>query len=98
MVVLFGFLRPDLADVFLAGVRTVSLWSAYVVFDWTIVVAVGTTCTIIFAATKDTWYHLEYLFVVFMLYGLASTLLAYIFPIFSKSQLASFALSAGGEA
>lgn len=74
------------------------MWSAYVVFDWTIVVAVGTTCTIIFAATNGTWYHLEYLFVVFILYGLASTLLTYVVSLFSKSQLASFALSAGGQA
>jgi hypothetical protein len=80
------------------GTRSLSLWLAYVSFDFLIVLAVSVLATVIFRAASDVWYHLEYLFVVFCLYGLASTLLAYVISLFSKSQLAAFAFSAGGQA
>lgn len=53
---------------------------------------------VIYRAATDSWYHIEYLFVVFFCYGLASTLLAYVISIFSRSQLAAFAFAAGGQA
>lgn len=80
------------------GVRSFPLWLAYAMFDFLIVLATSVLAVIIFAAVSSVWYHLEYLFVVFFLYGLASTLLAYIISLFSKSQLAAFAFAAGGQA
>lgn len=80
------------------GVRSLPLWLAYVSFDFIIVVATSVLATIIFRAASDIWYHLEYLFVAFFLYGLASTLLSYVVSLFSRSQLAAFAFAAGGQA
>jgi ATP-binding cassette, subfamily A (ABC1), member 3 len=80
------------------GVRSLPLWLAYISFDFIIVVATSVLATIIFRAVSNVWYHLEYLFVVFFLYGLASTLLSYVISLVSKSQLAAFAFAAGGQA
>jgi ATP-binding cassette, subfamily A (ABC1), member 3 len=80
------------------GVRSVPLWLAYVSFDFIIVVATSILTTVIFRAVSNVWYHLEYLFVVFILYGLASTLLSYVISLFSRSQLAAFAFAAGSQA
>jgi ATP-binding cassette, subfamily A (ABC1), member 3 len=80
------------------GVRSLPLWLAYVSFDFIIVVATSILTTIIFRAVSNVWYHLEYLFVVFFLYGLASTLLSYVISLFSRSQLAAFAFAAGSQA
>jgi ATP-binding cassette, subfamily A (ABC1), member 3 len=80
------------------GVRSLPLWLAYMSFDFIIVVATSILTTIIFRAVSNVWYHLEYLFVVFFLYGLASTLLSYVISLFSRSQLAAFAFAAGSQA
>ena len=79
------------------GVRPAPLWLAYVSFDFIIVLAASVLAVIIFATSADVWYHIEYLFVVFFLYGLSSTLLAYVISLFSQSQLAAFAFAAGGQ-
>ncbi|KAL9602545.1 MAG: hypothetical protein Q9179_002496 [Wetmoreana sp. 5 TL-2023] len=86
------------ADYIHSGVRSVCLWSAYVTFDFTIVLAVSVVSTIIFRGVTDQWYHLEYLFVVLFCYGLASTLLSYVVSLFARSQLAAFAIAAGYQA
>lgn len=80
------------------GVRSISLWSAYVTFDFMIVLAVSVISIIIFRGVTDQWYHLEYLFVVLFCYGLASTLLSYFISLFARSQLAAFAIAAGYQA
>jgi len=80
------------------GVRSLPLWAAYLAFDFLIVLAASVLATIIFRAVSNVWYHLEYLFVVFFLYGMASTLLSYVISLFSRSQLAAFAFAAGGQA
>lgn len=80
------------------GVRSAPLWLAYTTFDFTIVVITSAVAVIIFRAASDVWYHIEYLFVVLFLYGLASTLLSYVISLFSRSQLAAFAFAAGGQA
>ncbi|KAL8935627.1 MAG: hypothetical protein Q9216_005333 [Gyalolechia sp. 2 TL-2023] len=80
------------------GVRSISLWSAYVTFDFIIVVAVSVLSIIIFRGVTDQWYHLEYLFVALFCYGLASTLLSYVISLFARSQLAAFAVAAGYQA
>lgn len=80
------------------GVRSIALWSAYTTFDFGIVLIISVVSVIILRAASDEWYHIEYLFVVFFCYGLASTLLSYVISLFSKSQLAAFAFAAGGQA
>lgn len=80
------------------GVRSACLWSAYVTFDFIIVVAISVLSTVIFRAASNAWFHIEYLFVVFFLYGLVATLCSYVVSVFSKSQLAAFAVAAGGQA
>lgn len=80
------------------GVRSTPLWLAYTAFDFIIVLITSAVAIIIFRAVGDMWYHIEYLFVVFFLYGLASTLLSYVISLFSRSQLAAFAFAAGGQA
>ncbi|RDW61870.1 putative ABC transporter [Aspergillus mulundensis] len=77
------------------GVRALSLWVAYISFDFCIVVASSVLAIIIFRAVSNIWYHIEYLFVVLFLYGLCSTLCAYLVSLFTKSQLAAFAFAAG---
>ena len=80
------------------GVRSLCLWTAYFSFDFIIVIAASALQTIIFVAASHAWYHAEYLFVVFLLYGMASILLSYVISLFAKSQLAAFAFAAGGQA
>lgn len=80
------------------GVRSVCLWTAYFSFDFIIVVASSALQTVIFVAASDAWYHPEYLFVIFSLYGMASILLSYVISLFARSQLAAFAFAAGGQA
>ena len=79
------------------GVRSLPLWLAYVGFDFCIVLIGSVLAIIIFRAMSDIWYYPGYLFVVFFLYGLASTLLAYLISLYSSSQLAAFAFAAGGQ-
>ncbi|KAI9718918.1 MAG: hypothetical protein M1812_003802 [Candelaria pacifica] len=80
------------------GVRSLPLWLAYISFDFLIVLATSVLAVVIFRGATNVWYHLEYLFVVFFLYGLSSTLLSYVISLFSRSQLAAFAFAAGGQA
>lgn len=81
------------------GVRPISLWAAYLLFDWMVVLLVSAAIAIIFAtATGPAWYHVGYLFVIMVLYGLASILLSYAISLLAKSHFAAFALAAGGQA
>lgn len=79
------------------GVRPLSLWSAYIAFDSIIVVATSAICTVIFVtqAQARVWYHVEYLFICLVLYGLAATLFCYNISLLARSQLAAFAWCAG---
>ncbi|KAL2789134.1 hypothetical protein BJX66DRAFT_238677 [Aspergillus keveii] len=79
------------------GVRSLSLWLAYLSFDFCIVLASSVLAVIIFRAASEIWFHIEYLFVVFFLYGLCGILCSYIVSICTRSQLAAFAFAAGGQ-
>ncbi|GJN82200.1 hypothetical protein PLIIFM63780_005737 [Purpureocillium lilacinum] len=76
------------------GVRPFPLWAAYLIFDFSLVLVTSAIVTGLWSGLSDIWYHLEYIFVVFFLYGLASTLLAYFVSLFTKTQLATFAWAA----
>ncbi|RMZ89888.1 hypothetical protein DV736_g2866, partial [Chaetothyriales sp. CBS 134916] len=80
------------------GIRSSPLWLAYTLFDFLIVLVTSAVAVIIFRAASNVWYHIEYLFVVFFVYGLASTLLSYVVSLLSRSQLSAFAFAAGGQA
>lgn len=77
------------------GVRVLPLWSAYALFDFCFVLTVSAACAIVYATIADQLYFSNYLFIIFMLYGLAAMLLSYILCTFCKSQLAAFAIAAG---
>ncbi|KAJ5018708.1 ABC transporter A family member 2 [Colletotrichum sp. SAR 10_99] len=74
-----------------SGVRSIPLWTAHVIFDYGIFVVALIIAAVIFVATSDVWYAPGYLFPVFVLYGLTSILLSYVFSLFMKSQVATFA-------
>ncbi|KAK2810388.1 hypothetical protein FQN49_008540, partial [Arthroderma sp. PD_2] len=80
------------------GVRSLPLWLSYLSFDFTIALTSTVIMIIVFRAVSASWYHLEYLFVVFFLYAITGTLFAYIVSLFASSQLAAFAFAAGGQA
>ncbi|KAM0438528.1 hypothetical protein ACHAPT_001277 [Fusarium lateritium] len=80
------------------GVHSLPLWLAYLTFDFLVTLLISTVATVIFAAMSRVWYHLEYLFTVFLLYGITSTLFSYVLSLKTKSQLAVFATSAGVQA
>ncbi|ERF69960.1 hypothetical protein EPUS_08771 [Endocarpon pusillum Z07020] len=80
------------------GVRAGPLWLAYILFDVMFVLVVSAVTIAIFVAVFDLWYAPSYMFVTFFLYGLSSTLLAYVVSLFARSQLAAFAFTAGGQA
>ena len=79
------------------GVRPLPLWTAYLAFDFIVILFVSVLATVIFAASADVWYHIAYLFVTLLFYGIASALLSYIISLFARSQLSAFALAAGGQ-
>ncbi|KAK3381324.1 P-loop containing nucleoside triphosphate hydrolase protein [Podospora didyma] len=80
------------------GVRPLPLWFAYTLFDFIIVVVASAIMVALFAGLAgDLWYNVGYVFLVFVLYGLASTLLAYNISLFSTNQLSAYAFTAGGQ-
>ncbi|OJD12107.1 hypothetical protein AJ78_07243 [Emergomyces pasteurianus Ep9510] len=80
------------------GVRTLPLWLAYLVFDFLITLTIASVTVAIFSSVRLIWYHMEYLFLTFLLYGAASTLFSYVISLFSPSQLAAFAVTAAIQA
>lgn len=75
------------------GVRAFPLWLAYMTFDFMIVLLVSAVAVIIFAASSSVWYHVEYLFLIFFLYGLSATLTSYVVSLVARSQLSAFAFA-----
>ncbi|TFB06639.1 ATP-binding cassette sub-family A member 3 [Trichoderma ghanense] len=80
------------------GVRPFPLWMAYLLFDFVMVLASSAIVTGVWAGLSDIWYHIEYIFVVLLFYGLASILVSYLVSLFTRSQLATFAWAAFGQA
>lgn len=80
------------------GVRPLPLWLAYTTFDFCIVIVSSAVTVAIFAAASSAWYHIGYLFVIFILFGVASILLAYVVSLFARTQLSAYAFAAAGQA
>ncbi|KAL2174543.1 uncharacterized protein P884DRAFT_208657 [Thermothelomyces heterothallicus CBS 202.75] len=80
------------------GVKPLPLWIAYLGFDFAVVLAGAVISIILFAAVApDLWYHIGYVFLVFILHGLASTLLAYNVSLFASNQLSAYAFAAAWQ-
>ncbi|KAK4232590.1 putative transporter [Podospora fimiseda] len=80
------------------GVKPLPLWLAYTAFDFLIVLASSVIGIILMASlAPDLWYHIGYVFLIFILYGLASTLLAYNISLFSATQLSAYAITVTGQ-
>ncbi|KKA27615.1 hypothetical protein TD95_001745 [Thielaviopsis punctulata] len=73
------------------GVRPLPLWLAYAGLDFVVVLGVSAIITIIWAAASSIWYHIGYVFLVLVLYGLAATLFGYMFSLWAKTQLGTYA-------
>ncbi|KAK2591676.1 hypothetical protein QQS21_010636 [Conoideocrella luteorostrata] len=80
------------------GVRPFPLWAAYVLFDFIFALVSSAIVTALWAGLSNVWFHLEYVFVVFFLYGLASVLFSYVISLFTKTQLSTFAWAAAYQA
>lgn len=80
------------------GVRSLPLWTAYIAFDFAIVLVSTAIVVILYATLSSVWYHVGYLFLIFMLYGLAATLMAYVISLFCKTQLSTYAFAAAAQA
>lgn len=76
------------------GVRPFPLWIAYALFDFIFVLFSTAIVTAVWAGASNVWYHVEYIFLVFFLYGLAAILMAYVVSLFTKTQLSTYAWSA----
>jgi ATP-binding cassette subfamily A (ABC1) protein 3 len=76
------------------GVRPMPLWIAYLLFDFMFVLVSSAIVTALWAGLSSVWYHIEYVFIVLFLYGLAATLVAYVISLFTKTQLATYAWAA----
>lgn len=80
------------------GVRAQPLWLSYALFDFFFIVVIAMVCTIVIAEQEKWWFAAGYMFPVLSLYGLSATLMAYLVSLVAGSQLAAFAISAGGGA
>lgn len=80
------------------GIQPAPLWLAYALFDSIFVILIAVVTIVLFTSLSNVWFAPGYLFVVFFLFGISSTLLSYIVGLFSTTQLAAFAFVAGGQA
>ncbi|KAF4345935.1 ABC transporter [Fusarium beomiforme] len=79
------------------GVRPFPLWIAYLLFDLIIVLVSTAIVTAMWAGVSDIWFNLGYVFLVLFLYGIASTLFAYLVSLFTKTQLGTYAWAAASQ-
>ncbi|KAK1759578.1 ATP-binding cassette sub-family A member 5 [Echria macrotheca] len=79
------------------GVTPLPLWLAHTAFDFSIVLVSSAIVVAMWAGLANLWYHVGYLFLIFILYGLASILLAYNVSIVSKNQLSAYAFTVTGQ-
>jgi ABC-type multidrug transport system ATPase subunit len=80
------------------GLRVTPLWTAYLFFDFWLIFIISAIVTGIMAAKLQHMNGPGYMFLVLILYGMASTLFSYVISLFVKSQLAAFAIVASYQA
>ncbi|KIX01192.1 uncharacterized protein Z518_08917 [Rhinocladiella mackenziei CBS 650.93] len=79
------------------GARPASLWSSHLIFDLMIVLVVSVVTAGILNLQPGLYYG-GYLYLIFFLYGFASTLFSYWISLVAPSQLAAFAVAACAQA
>ncbi|KAG5820492.1 hypothetical protein H9Q74_000504 [Fusarium xylarioides] len=79
------------------GVRPLPLWIAYLLFDLIIVLISTAIVVAIWAGASDIWFNIGYVFLVLFLYGIASTVFAYLVSLFTKTQLGTYAWAAASQ-
>ena len=75
------------------GIRASSLWTAHALFDLMFVLVISILTVVIWITQWSGWYGIGYMFVVFFLYGLASTTFSYVISKLVKSQVAALAIT-----
>ncbi|EWZ02899.1 hypothetical protein FOYG_02113 [Fusarium oxysporum NRRL 32931] len=73
-----------------SGVRSYSLWTAHLTFDFGIFVLPFVAAAIVFAVSSDMWFSVGYLFPVFALYAMTTILVSYVSSLFTRSQLLTY--------
>lgn len=77
------------------GASPAALWLGHILFELPAIILVSTIITIIFAVASSQFNFPGMVWICFVLYGVSSTLYAYLFTLGLKSPLASWALVAG---
>ncbi|KAL9613623.1 MAG: hypothetical protein Q9167_001851 [Letrouitia subvulpina] len=79
------------------GVKPLPLWLAYLAFDSLLIVLISIVTIILLGSATPYWFHLPYIFLVLLLYGVSSAILSYIISMVARSHLAAWALCIGGQ-
>ena len=78
------------------GVRPFPVWMAHLLFDFVSIVIIATAITATIASQfRDFWFAPGWIFLVVILYGLATLLVTYLMARISRSQLSAFFSSFG---
>lgn len=74
------------------GIRALPLWIAYLTVDFAISIVICAVVAAIFAGANSGLYNVGYLFLILMLYSLASTLFSYVISKVASTQLMAYAI------
>lgn len=77
------------------GASPAALWLGHILFELPAILLVSTVITIVFSVASTQFNYPGMVWICFVLYGISSTLYAYLFTLGLKSPLASWALVAG---
>lgn len=80
------------------GLRILPLWSAYAFFSFVVITITAGLASTIIGTSSSSIIGVGYLFLSFLLYGLASILLSFIVSLYVESELAAFAVAAAIQA
>lgn len=74
------------------GIRALPLWIAYLTVDFAVSIAICAVVAAIFAGANPALYNVGYLFLILILYSLASTLFSYVISKVASTQLMAYAI------
>lgn len=77
------------------GASPAALWLGHILFELPAILLVSTVITVVFSVASTQFNYPGMVWICFVLYGISSTLYAYLFTLGLKSPLASWALVAG---
>lgn len=79
------------------GIRPVPLWLSHLVFDSIFVLVISVVAVGLLSISTPVWHGLGIIFVIFVLYGIVSALLAYIISMFAKTAVTAWLLCCLGQ-